>query len=250
MDDAQALKFLAAGDTAFSVEFGREVRPDINARVMDLLHALESARQAGRAEGLVDLVPSFRALLVHYDPVRTSRMAMEALVRSLLNDTGATRSTGRRWRLPVCYDDDLGLDLSSVAERTGKTVAQVIDTHAQGTYFVYMIGFMPGFPFMGGLDPSLELPRRTEPRLKIPACSVAVAMKLTGIYPFVSPGGWHILGRTPVPMFDQRRADPILLGPGDSVSFAPTDRKRFDILAQAAQAGDLSVSEFAIAEAA
>ena len=197
MSDLPDPIFLSAGDTAFSVEFGRVVDPALNARVMGLKHALEQARREERITGITDMVPSFRALLVHYSPMATSREILEEEIRSLSRASGSHASAGRSWCLPACYDTDLALDLEDVAERTGKSPAEVIELHSGATYFVYMIGFMPGYPFMGGLNPLLELPRRTEPRLKIPARSVAIAMKLTGSYPFVSPGGCHIFCRTP-----------------------------------------------------
>lgn len=203
------------GDTGFSVEFGDGIDRGINAMVMALHAALAETRPAG----LIETVPSFRALLVQYDPLATSRADLEGHVRGLLDGLKPQQRAGRLWRLPVCYADEFGLDLAETAERCKVTVDQVISIHTGGRYFVYMLGFMPGLAYMGGLDGALHLPRRSSPRTKVPQGSVAIAESMTTIYPWESPGGWHLLGRTPLRLFDASRAEPILLGAGDEVTY-------------------------------
>lgn len=203
------------GDTGFSVEFGEGIDRGINAKVMALHAALADMRPAG----LIETIPSFRALLVQYDPLVTSRADLEGHVRGLLDGLKPRQRAGRLWRLPVCYAPDLALDLLDVAERCKTTPDAVIATHTAGRYFVYMLGFMPGLAYMGGLDASLHLPRRKEPRLKVPQGSVAIAESMTTIYPWESPGGWHLIGRTPLKLFDASRAEPILLAAGDEVTY-------------------------------
>lgn len=239
------VKYLSCGDTAFSVEFGTAIEPDINARVMGLHAAIKAERAAGRLAGVVEAVPSFRALLIHYDPLTTSRAALEPAVAELVAQDRRATAIGRHWLIPCCYDDpELAPDLPDVAERTKLTAEQVIGLHSGAEFTVYVVGFMPGFPFMGGLPKELELPRRKQPRLAVPQSSVAIALVMTGIYPWESPGGWHLIGRTPLRMFDPRRAEPSLLGPADRVRFRRIDRVEFDALAAAQQAGTLDVARF------
>lgn len=203
------------GDTGFSVEFGEGIDRGINAMVMALHAALADTRPAG----LVETIPSFRALLVQYDPLATSRADLESHVRGLLDGLKPQQRAGRLWRLPVCYAEDFAPDLAEVAARCKVTAEKVVEIHTGGRYFVYMLGFMPGLAYMGGLDTVLHLPRRSSPRTKVPQGSVAIAESMTTIYPWESPGGWHLLGRTPLRLFDASRAEPILLAAGDEVTY-------------------------------
>jgi len=239
------VRYLSCGDTAFSVEFGTAIDPALNARVMGLHAAIAAAVAAGGLPGVVETVPSFRALLVHYDPLRTGRAELEPAIDALVREGRTATASGRRWRLPCCYDDpEFAPDLADVAARTGLDTQRVIDLHAGAEFAVYMLGFMPGFAFMGGLPKALELPRRQQPRVSVPQGSVAIALSLTGIYPWASPGGWHLLGRTPVLMFDTRRPEPSLLAPGDGVGFRPIRRGEYDALATAQAAAPLDVAQF------
>jgi KipI family sensor histidine kinase inhibitor len=227
------------------VEFGTAIEPAINAKVMGLHAAIKAETAAGRLPGVVEAVPSFRALLVHYDPLITSRAALEPAIERLVAEGRSAKAQGRRWRIPCCYDDpEFAPDLPEVAERTGLTAKQVIALHSGAEFSVYMIGFMPGFPFMGGLPKALELPRRKQPRVAVPQSSVAIALVMTGIYPWDSPGGWHLIGRTPLLMFDPRRAEPSLFGPADRARFRPVSRAAFDALAARQTAGTLDTAGF------
>ncbi|WP_376960265.1 5-oxoprolinase subunit PxpB [Azospirillum sp. A26] len=227
------VRFTSAGDTAFNVEFGETIDRATNARVMDLHARLKAAPPPG----LVETVPTFRSLLVVYDPVSTGRREMQAAVEAALAGSGATPAEGRLWRLPVCYDPDLSPDLAELADQLGLTAERVAALHGSVEYFVYMLGFMPGFGYMGDLPAELDRPRRTEPRVRVPAGSVAVAGRLTTVYPWESPGGWHLIGRCPVPLYDGGRPDPVLLAAGDRVRFEAVDRAAFDGIAEAASAG-------------
>lgn len=228
-----AIRFTTVGDTAFNVEFGEGIDRPTNARVM----ALHARLKAARPPGLVETVPTFRSLMIVYDPLATGRRDMQAAVEAELSGLGTAAGTGALWRLPVCYDGELGPDLEEVSAALGLTAGALAERHAAGEYFVYMLGFMPGFGYMGDLAPELERPRRTEPRVRVPAGSVAMAGRLTTVYPWESPGGWHLIGRCPVPLYDATRPSPVLLAAGDRVRFEPVDRARFDALAAEAASG-------------
>lgn len=221
------------GDTGFSVEFGEGIDRAVNAQVMALHAALRDARPAG----VVETIPSFRALLVQYDPLLATRTELEGQVRAMLPDLKAAASAGRLWRLPVCYAPDLAPDLHDVAERCKLSPDEVIARHGGSRFFVYMLGFMPGLAYMGGLDEALHLPRRKEPRVKVPAGSVAIAESMTTIYPWDSPGGWHLIGRTPLKLFDAARQEPILLGAGDEVTFKAISADDYAAMSAQVEAG-------------
>lgn len=216
------MRILDLGDTAFTIEFGDRIDPAIQHRVAALDTALAAAKAADRLPGLIEIVPTFRSLTLIYDPLHTTRDTVEAVVRDCLaTGSATTASTGRHWRLPVVYGGEDGPDLEAVARASGLDPAAVVEAHAGVDYVVYMLGFLPGFPFMGDVPPVLRLPRRAEPRVRVPAGSVAIATGLTAIYPWESPGGWHLLGRCPAPLFDPRRDTPALLAAGDQVRFTP-----------------------------
>lgn len=227
------VRFTTAGDTAFNVEFGEGIDRPTNARVM----ALHARLKAAALPGLVETVPTFRSLQVVYDPALTSRSEVQAAVEAELAHAADAPLEGALWRLPVCYDPDLGPDLAELSASLGLSADRLIDLHGSTEYFVYMLGFMPGFAYMGDLPPELEKPRRSEPRLRVPAGSVATAGRLTTVYPWESPGGWHLIGRCPVPLYDGARPSPVLLAAGDRVRFEAVDRARFDSLTAEAATG-------------
>ncbi len=233
------------GDGAVTVEFGNTVSPDLVARVAAFEQAVNAARARGALAGVVETVPTFRSLTVFYDPLLTCRAVLDPLLHGLLDQDQPARPTAlRRWRLPVCYGGSHGADLAAVASACGRSPDEVVRLHAATEFTVYMLGFMPGFPFMGGLPEALSVPRRTEPRLRVPAGSVAITGGLTAIYPWESPGGWHLLGRCPVPLFDATAPSPVLLAPGDRVSFEPVSAARHAELEAALRAGSLLAGQF------
>ncbi|AIB13678.1 allophanate hydrolase (plasmid) [Azospirillum argentinense] len=227
------VRFTTAGDTAFNVEFGEGIDRPTNARVM----ALHARLKTAAPPGLVETVPTFRSLQVVYDPAVTSRREVQAAVEAELAHAGDAPAEGTLWRLPVCYDAELGPDLAELSASLGLSAERLIDLHGSTEYFVYMLGFMPGFAYMGDLPAELEKPRRSEPRVRVPAGSVATAGRLTTVYPWESPGGWHLIGRCPVPLYDGARPSPVLLAAGDRVRFEAVDRARFDALSAEAAAG-------------
>ena len=238
-----SVRYLSCGDTAFTVEFGNEISPQINDQVMALHAAIGAAKAAGKLAGVVETVPSMRSLMVTYDPMAISRADLQPRIDTLIAGGLKTGLKSRRVTIPCCYDDpEFAPDLEEVAERAKKTPEQVIAAHLASAFKVYVLGFMPGLAYIAGLDQSLYLPRRPEPRVRVPRSSVAIAMDMTTIYPFESPGGWHLIGRTPLWMFDQRREQPVFLAPGDSLAFQRIDRKTFDRIARQVEAGTLDWS--------
>jgi KipI family sensor histidine kinase inhibitor len=212
-----AIRFLPCGDTALTVQFGETIDAQLNAQVLALAEKLAAAC----LPGVNELVPTFRSLTIHFDPRAITPATLAQQVDALLSAALPDRVASRRFTVPVCYDAAFGADLDDVSGLTGLSVADVIARHSAPTYHVYSVGFLPGFPYLGDLCAELVLPRRPTPRLKVPPGSVAIAMAMTGVYPLESPGGWHILGRTPVPLFDCRQDPPSLLRPGDKVKFTP-----------------------------
>ncbi len=231
------VKLLSHGDTALAVELGERIDRAVSERVLALYQRLAQAPPPG----VVELVPTFRSLMVHYDPLRTSRAALSQLLEHMLRGLEATLPAARRWSIPVCYDPAFGLDLPEVAARTGLAPAEVIARHSAPAYHVYMVGFTPGYPYMGDLPAELALPRREDPRTEVPSGSVAIATTMTAVYTLKSPGGWHILGRTPVPLWDRRRTPPSLLAPGDKVRFVPIGMDEYERIAWQAEAGELAL---------
>ncbi len=227
------IEILPCGDTAFSVQFGDRIDRSLSARVMRL-HAL--IRQ-DKPPGIVETVPTFRSLLVHYDPLRTSQAELLSAIRPMLDQLGTTSSEGTVWRLPVCYDPSFGIDLSAISRLTGLSPDEIVSVHSSTRHYVYMVGFAPGHPYMGDLPESLTVPRREDPRTEVSAETVATAVGMTVIYPFASPSGWHIVGRTPVPIFDPNREPPVLLKAGDTVLWQPIIRAEYDRIRQDVHAG-------------
>ena len=203
------------------------------------------ARARGELLGVIETMPTFRSLTVLYDPLVTCRAELDPALRSLLSEkTEARAAPLRRWRLPVCYGGAFGADLDDVAAACGVPMDEVVSLHASTEFTVYMIGFMPGLPFMGGLPGVLAMPRRKEPRLRVPAGSVAITGGLSTIYPWESPGGWQLLGRCPVPLFDVGLASPALLAPGDRVGFQAVTPERYIELETALRGGQLLTDSF------
>lgn len=228
-------RFLAAGDTALVVEFGDVV----DRRLSDRVLALADAIDAQAIPGVAELVPTFRSLMIHYDPMQLDEAQLKAEIEPLLGQHTALRHHPRLWTIPVCYGGAHGPDLAEVAERTGHSESEVVALHTAVPWHVYTLGFLPGYPYMGDGPEALSLPRRESPRVRVPMGSVCIAFRLAGIYSLESPGGWHLLGRTPVRLFDTRRPDAVLLAPGDTVRFEAVNRDRFEALEADAAAGRL-----------
>ncbi|MBO0736579.1 MAG: 5-oxoprolinase subunit PxpB [Alphaproteobacteria bacterium] len=217
------VRFLSAGDRALVIEFGKTVDRALSEDVLRLNAVIRSSD----VSGVVETIPTFRSLMVHYDPLVTSRQALERAVSGLLERSGESRTGAALWRVPACYEGEFAPDLADVARLTGLTPSDVVALHSGARYHVYMLGFLPGFPYMGDLPRELELPRRADPRVQVPPGSIAIATSLTAIYPYESPGGWHLIGATPIRLFEAGRPRPALLAPGDAVAFVPVDRTSY-----------------------
>ncbi|MEM7496695.1 MAG: 5-oxoprolinase subunit PxpB [Pseudomonadota bacterium] len=230
-------RYLPFGDAGLVVEFGRDKDRALSAAVL----ALDAALGEKAPEGVVETAPSFRSLLVQFDPLVTDGPSLEAAIREIVGGgLSAAEAAAKHWHLPACYEGEYAPDLADVSERAGMKPADVIDLHSGMAHHVYMIGFLPGAPYMGDLPEEIDFPRRSDPRTKVPAGSVAIAVGLTVIYPVTSPGGWHLIGRTPVSLFDKTASEeaPALLRPGDAVSFEPMPPDRYAEIAKAAEAGE------------
>ncbi len=213
-------RFLHAGDQALVIELGDAIDPDLNRRVRNLRLAIENAE----VTGVFDLVPSYRSLLVYYDPIRTSAKDLEnALARIESKVDEASLEKPRVVYIPTLYGGEYGPDLEFVAEHGGVPADEVVEAHSGIHYLIYMVGFSPGFPYLGGLDERLHTPRLETPRTEIQAGSVGIAGSQTGVYPVASPGGWRLIGRTPLKLFDPGVNPPSLLVAGDYVRFAPLE---------------------------
>jgi len=232
------VRFLSAGDRALVVEFGDRIDRALSNEVL----RLDASVRSSRLPGLVETVPTFRSLMVHYDPVATTFADLERAITSLLDRQPGPRAAATLWRVPVCYENSFAPDLGEVANRTGLAPSEVVARHSSTSYHVYMLGFLPGFPYLGDLPRELELPRRADPRLRVPAGSVSIATTLTAIYPYESPGGWHLIGATPVRLFDPARSRPALLEPGDEVQFQPIDPASFASIRKAVDSGSYEVA--------
>jgi KipI family sensor histidine kinase inhibitor len=212
-----------AGDQAFTVAFGAGVDPATSARVLAAAERLAAVRPAG----VTDVVPGYDTLLVAYDPLEIDPDDVRAWMAAGI-ESEAAPSEGRPMEIPVCYDPALAPDLEGLAAEKGLSVEALAARHAAPTYRCYLLGFRPGFPFLGGLDEGLAAPRLPSPRLRVPAGSVGIGGRQTGIYPVDSPGGWRLVGRTPLRLFDPTRAEPFLIRAGDRVRFVPIDRGTYD----------------------
>jgi len=234
-------RIVAAGDSVLVVELEERIDPVVNARAI----AIAEAVQAKHLAGVLDVVPTYRSVAVYFDPLRTDYDALQAMLEQEAAGASPDASSGQEpLRIPVCYGGNLGPDLPGVAAFASMSVDEVVRLHCERTYRVFMLGFVAGFAYMGIVDERIAAPRLSTPRVRVPSGSVGIAGVQTGIYPAETPGGWNIIGRTPVKPFDAARADPFLLKPGDAVQFYAIDRAAFDAAAvdqHGADPGELAV---------
>jgi inhibitor of KinA len=222
-----------AGDRAVCVELGDAISVEINTRV----RALELLIQDRGVAGVAETVPTFRSLLVYYDPLVTGYDVLVRTLEELAQQAGKTAlPPSRQVELPCCYDPELGLDLEAAARRLSLSTDEVARLHAGPTYHLYFIGFTPGLPYMTGMPERLHLPRLATPRTKVPPGSVGIGGIQCCIYSVESPGGYWILGRTPLSLYDPEGPEPVLLKAGDRVRFRPIDRVEYDRIAAAVAA--------------
>jgi KipI family sensor histidine kinase inhibitor len=233
----RAPRILPAGDAGLVVEFGDAVDPVINARTLAFDAAVSSAIEAGNLAGIVETVPTYRSVLIHYDPLIADFADLSRRLGAIDASAGGVAAVDRLWTVPVVFGGAHGIDLGFVADTIGITPDAVIDLIVSAEYRVYMIGFAPGFTYLGGSPAQLHLPRRPEPRAKVPAGTVAVGGMQAAINSMEMPSGWHLLGRTPVQVFDLRRTPPFLFRPGDRIRFSAIDDRDYRRLTSGAEAG-------------
>lgn len=226
-------RILPCGDAALTVEFGREIDPIVNARVLAL-----DARLGGLV-AVLETVPTYRSLLVHYDPVLVDFAALSAALLDLSADLPVAPCDGRLWRIPVVYGGEFGIDLEDTARRHEMTPSELIRRHTAPVYRVYMSGFLPGFAYLGGLDPAIATPRLESPRSSTPAGTVSIGGAQALVASIEAPSGWRLLGRTPVRNFMLGRDPVFILEPGDRIAFEPIPPDRWAVLDRAAEAGEL-----------
>ncbi len=239
-------RFYDAGETALVVEFGRTVDPAINDRVL----ALDAALAAEKLVGISELVPTYRSLMIHYDPLAVSRAYLcETVLALAARNKGERQTLGdRHWTLPCCYEGPHGEDLDEVCRLTGLSRDAVIQAHSSADYRIYMYGFAPAYCYLGGLPEALAISRREKPRPPHAAGAVMIGGGLASVTPFPMPTGWYVLGRTPEQLYQPARQNPFLLRPGDTIRFEPIDADLFARLEERALAGEIVARESMRAE--
>ena len=218
------IKLLTAGDSSILLQFGNTIDPAINRKIAATVQLMREQH----INGVTDVIPAFCSLLINYDPRVISyeqiKRRMEALVKI---DVTAGDTRKRVFEIPVCYGGEYGPDIQNIADHAGLSVEEVIQIHTSRDYLIYMLGFLPGFTYLGGLDERIHTPRLANPRIRIPAGSVGIGGSQTGIYPMDSPGGWQLMGMTPVKTYDPDREVPILVEAGDYIRFVAIDEDEF-----------------------
>ena len=242
----EAIRPLA--DTALTLELSGAVGAEASARVAAGHQAIERAVASGILIGVSEVAAAFCSLTVHYDCLQIAQADLIAQLTTLLDAiTPEARPAGRSWLLPCCYDTTMGLDLAALEQDLGMDCEQIISIHQETSFHVYALGFLPGLPFLGELPSALARPRRTEPRTRVPSGSVAIANRMCVIYPWNSPGGWHIVGRCPVPLFDISRPIPALIAVGDCVRFRSVSIEEFGDLHRNLYAATCEPASFQVA---
>ena len=220
-------------ESALSLDFGPHYSKSLSLAILDASGQLAKAG----LPGLKESIPALSSLTVLYDPLQLPKERLITEIEAICGAAQAAAISSRTWELPVVYGGEAGPDLGEVAARAGISEDQIVALHAAQTYHVYMLGFAPGFAYLGDLPQALRLPRRAAPRARIPAGSVAIASDMTAIYPLESPGGWHLIGFTPVVLWDMARRDQPLLEPGDQVRFKPVSKEEAEFLRHRAADG-------------
>ena len=231
-------RFLPAGDSSVFVEFGNSISPDINAKIRNMVRAIEAAE----IQGISELVPTYRSIQVLYDPIKIGYDDLIGRLKEL--ESSISEGTAGDYRIveiPTLYGGEYGPDLEFVAEHNGITADEVVKIHTSTDYLLYMLGFTPGFSYLGGMSEKIATPRLKTPRTKIPAGSAGIAGAQTGIYPIDSPGGWQLIGRTPVKIYDPYREEPVLLSAGDYIRFTSISEKEYNEIAALENMGKYKV---------
>ena len=219
-------RILAAGDCALAIEFGDVVSRALSGNALSLDSVLRSAQ----IPGVVETVPTFRSLLVSFDPQLTTMDQLAWTIEALIGKTNSAERSSRVWRLPVCYDSLHAIDLEEIARYTKLSTSEVVRLHASSRQHVYMLGFLPGQPYLGDLDTLLDMPRRRQPRMKVEAGAVGITGRMTCIFPRATPCGLNVVGRSPIDLWQRNATPNFLLSPGDQVEFEPITAREFDLL--------------------
>ncbi|MCI6005294.1 MAG: 5-oxoprolinase subunit PxpB [Blautia sp.] len=229
------IRILTAGDSSLLVEFGKEISPDINRKIAATVQLMKEQH----IEGVTDMIPAFCSLLINYDPRVIQYDEIRERVQSIVKiDAKAGAGRKKVFEIPVCYGGEYGPDIANIAQHAGLTEEEVIQIHSSRDYLIYMLGFLPGFCYLGGLDERIHTPRLANPRIKINAGSVGIGGSQTGIYPLDSPGGWQLMGMTPVKTYDPDREVPILLEAGDYIRFIPIDEEEYHRIKEQVERGE------------
>lgn len=230
------MNFVNINENCMSIVFEERIDPEINAQVIQL----KSAIQNSDISGILELVISYNTLVIYFDDTVTDHESLSGSIQSLTLSSTAQQQT-TTYVIPVCYETPFNLDLDEMASLHNKTTEEIIQIHTGKPYLIYMLGFMPGFPFLGGLDESIATPRKASPRKEIPAGSVGIANAQTGIYPLASPGGWNIIGKTPLKLFDPKRDPEVYYEAGDYIKFKRISKEEYDAIEQAVNNGTYEI---------
>ncbi|MCU9814770.1 MULTISPECIES: 5-oxoprolinase subunit PxpB [Paraclostridium] len=226
MELVMETKYLLAGDKSIVVEFGDIIDEEINRKVINLMKSIE---KSSLSDYIYEMIPTYRSLMIIYNPLKIAFNNLINTVKDMESNLEILEKHEKNIvKVPVLYGNDFGPDIETVAKHNGLKIEDVIKLHSEAEYLVYMLGFTPGFTYLGGMNNKLETPRLANPRVKIPEGSVGIAGKQTGVYPIESPGGWQLIGRTPIKLYDPKRENPILLKAGDYVKFIPITKDEFN----------------------
>ncbi|WP_020593034.1 5-oxoprolinase subunit PxpB [Kiloniella laminariae] len=241
------IRILTVGDAAFTIEFPNLEGVSGARQVAALRSRVQEKIKAGQLSGIVDIISASRSLTICLDPFVADYKFLQTAVATLAKQKlSLAKRASQLWRLPACYEGEYGPDLEEVAERSAMSTQEVVALHSAREYELLQIGFLPGFPFLAELDERLRFPRRASPRVRVPAGSVGIANAQTAIYPWESPGGWHLLARCPVPLFNPLWDRPSLLDTGAKVTFEPISSKDLALLQQDLSRGRLDPHSFAV----
>jgi len=215
------------GDQSIIIDFGDEIKKEINQNVIFYFKKIKEIIDHEKIEGVENIIPSYNKLVVQFDLLKIDHAQIKNIINQVKIEKLNNTSQGKIIEVPVNYDLEFGIDLKRLSDLTKLTIDEIINTHLQTDFYVYMLGFMPGFPYMGDLDPKVYSKRLETPRVEIPQGSVIMVEQFCAIYPYKSPGGWNIIGRTPVKLFDQNKKNSSLINPGDTVKFKKISKEDF-----------------------